>query len=254
MKNKNCIYYCLYGNDKKYYNLLILSLMSLSQVFDKNNIIVFSENVSEEIEQYAKVIKITFPNGYAIPMAYRLILGETLIEEYQYDNILHIDVDTIIIENIDNIFDCFENGEISFATEVPKNPSRIVDDYWAGPLLNSDELIKYKDISSICCGVFGFNKTVCGELKNIYNNVIEKEKNGVELICRDQHAFVEYVLKNNLYNYNLQNYVDHQPMNKLNSIDISDQIFKKINHFAGGVTSNDKYERMEKLYKLIKTK
>ena len=67
-----------------------------------SEIIVFSENVSEEIEQYAKVIKITFPTGYAIPMAYRLMLGEKLIEEYEYDNILHIDVDTIIVENIDN--------------------------------------------------------------------------------------------------------------------------------------------------------
>ena len=33
-----------------------------------------------------------------------------------------------------------------------------------------------------------------------------------------------------------------------------DTFSKKINHFAGGVTSNDKYERMEKFYKLTKTK
>lgn len=251
MKNKNCIYYCLYGNNREYYNLLILSLKSLNKFFDKNNIIVFTENKIEELEQYSKVIQTIFPNGYAIPMAYRLMLGKKLIEEYEYDNILHLDVDTIIVENIDDIFDCFENDKISFATETPESPDKIVDDCWAGPLLNSDELIRYKDIDSICCGVFGFNKTVCGELENIYNNVVEKEKSGCKLICRDQHAFVEYVLKNNLYNYNLQDYVDHQPKNKLNNIHISDQVFKEINHFAGGVTSSNKYECMNTLYELM---
>jgi lipopolysaccharide biosynthesis glycosyltransferase len=250
--NNNCVYYCIYGDDKEYQRILTLSLKSLNKFFDKENIIVFSENNIEEIQGYAKIIETDFPNGYAIPMAYRLILGKKLIEEYQYNNIIHLDVDTVVIDNIDDIFNKFQDNEISFATESLTNKDKITGGYWAGPLLNSDDLIKYQDILSICCGVFGFNKTISNQLENIYNNVVEKENKGFRGICKDQHAFTEYILKNNLYNYNLQDYVEHTAGRFRNQDFIDNDKLSKIYHFAGGVTSHNKYGVMQKFCSLAR--
>lgn len=252
MDKNNCVYYCIYGNDKEYKRILELSVKSLSKFFTKDNIIVFSEYEIEEIKEYSRIIKTEFPSGYAIPMAYRLILGKKLIEEYQYDNVIHLDVDTLVSGNINSIFDIFEDGEISFATENPiVNTDKIIGECWAGPLLNPEDLIKYQNINSICCGVFGFNKTVCGELEKIYNNVIEKENFGFRGICKDQHAFSEYVLKNNLYNHKLQDYVNHNPKKITDNEYFHDKKNERIYHFAGGVTSYNKYGVMQKFCSLI---
>lgn len=250
--NNNCVYYCIYGDNKEYQRILTLSLKSLNKFFDKENIIVFSESNIEEIQGYAKIIKTEFPSGYAIPMAYRLILGKKLIEEYHYDNIIHLDVDTLVSDNINSIFNVFEDGKISFATENPVvNTDKIIGECWAGLLLNVEDLIKYQNINSICCGVFGFNRTVCEELEKIYNNVVEKENSGFRGICKDQHAFSEYVLKNNLYNHKLQDYVNHTPKKIADTEYFRDKKSERIYHFAGGVTSHNKYGVMEKFCSLI---
>ena len=250
--NNNCVYYCIYGDDKEYQRILLLSLKTLNKFFDKDNIVVFSQNGIEEIQKYAKLIKTDFPSGYAIPMAYRLILGKKLIDEYRYDNVIHLDVDTLVINNLDHIFDVFEDNEISFASESPTNRDKITGGCWAGPLLNSQDLVKYQNILSICCGVFGFNKTLSNQLESIYNNVVEKEEKGFRGLCKDQHAFTEYVLKHNLYNYNLQDYVDHTPGRFVDQNSFDNNHSHKIYHFAGGVSSHNKYAVMEKFCSLIR--
>lgn len=238
MKNKNCVYYCLYGDNYEYQKILELSVKSLSNFVDKNNIIIFSEFEISKIENYAKVIVTEFPKGDAIPMAYRLILGKKLLEDF--DNVLHLDVDTLIFDNIDDIFNTFEDNKISFATEDPNYPYKIIEKYWAEPLLTEDEKIKYSDVNSICCGVFGFNKTLYKNLDHIYDFIVQSENSGFFSICKDQHGFVTYVLRNNIYNYNLQKYVYHTLQRNVDNYGF------KIYHFAGGVSSKNKYGMMEK--------
>lgn len=236
MKQSFCVYYCLYG-DPRYKQILELSVTSLSQFISKENIFVFSEYDIPELESSCNLIKTKFPEGFAKPMGYRLILGKKLLEDY--DKVLHLDADTIVCEDITDIFDSFENNKISFATENPGNPDKITGGCWAGPLLNQDEHEKYNDVSSLCCGIFGFNKSVYPVLEQIYNFIVDCENLGFAEICRDQHAFTTYVLRNNLYNYNLQKYVSHIPQ-----ADIENGMKFKVYHFAGGVTSGNKYQVM----------
>jgi len=239
-KKSSCIYYCLYG-DIRYKEILHLSVLSLNKFFPKEDIFVFSEYDIPEFNQYCNLITVEFPQGYAKPMAYRLILGKILLQKY--DNVLHLDADTLVFDNVDNIFSCFEDNKISFATETPNNPDKIIDQYWAGPLLDEEDKIKYSNVDSLCCGVFGFNGSMYENLEDIYNFICECEDSGFSAICRDQHGFTTYVLKNNMYNYNLQKYVEHFPKEESTGF--------KIYHFAGGVCSGNKYDIMKKFLKLF---
>jgi lipopolysaccharide biosynthesis glycosyltransferase len=238
----NCVYYCFYG-DFRYKELLELSVNSLNKFISKENIFVFSEYDIPELQIYCNVIKTEFPQTHAKRMAYRLILGKELLKNY--DRVLHLDVDTLVLDNIDDIFISFEDGKLSFATEDLENPHKITGSFWAGPLLNEDELVKYSNVNSICCGVFGFNKSAYKILEDIYKFIVECEDSGFYGSHVDQHGFVTYVLRNNLYNYNLQQHVSHFPSS------ILDKTKFKIYHFAGGVVSDNKYNYMKKF--LIQT-
>lgn len=236
--NRNCVYYCLYG-DISYKQLLKISVMSLSKFLPKENIIIFSQYEIEELEEYCNIIKTEFPKGFASSMAYRLILGKNLLNEY--NKVIHLDVDTIVAKDIQDIFNQIQSNQISFATENIINPDKVIGEYWAGPLLSEEEKNNYKDINSICCGVFGFDMSMYLKFEDIYNFIVECENQGFKGICCDQHAFTAYVLRNNLYNFNLQKYVTHNT----HQIDLNSDI--RIYHFAGGVTSKGKYEIMKKL-------
>lgn len=243
---KNCVYYCFYGN-KQYLDLLDLSLKSLNLFFNKEDIIVFSDRALPQFSDYARVIIKRFPEGHAIPMAYRLMLGSELLEDY--DRVLHLDIDTIVTGNIDNIFDFAQDEVISFAWDnIPGVYDQVIGEYWAGPLMSHEERYNYHHKKSICCGVFLFNKSSKSTLEKIYEYVCWIESTGYKGPCYDQHAFSTYVVKNNCYNYNLQIFVTHSAKDsdfKLNTDFI-------IHHFAGGVTSENKYEVMLNVYhKLI---
>lgn len=246
--NSNCVYYCLYGNIT-YKQLLEISLISLSKFLPKENIIVFSQYNIPELMDYCEVIKTEFPRGYASSMGYRLILGKNLLE--RYSKVIHLDVDTVITKDIQDIFNQIEPNQISFATENIDTPAKIIGECWAGPLLLPEEKNNYKDIDSICCGIFGFDKSISLKLEDVYEYILECENQGFRGQCCDQHAFTAYVLRNNLYNFNLQNYVTHnaQQLLRQNKIDLSSDI--RIYHFAGGVTSAGKYEMMKKLSLVI---
>lgn len=244
----NCVYYCFYGGNDLYLKLLTLSLKSLNVFFDKENIFLFSDRDIPELKNFCNIVVVEFPDGYAIPMSYRLILGKKLLEEY--DNVLHLDVDTIVVKDIEKIFALSKDNEISFASECEEksNKNKVIGSYWAGPLLSIEEIEIYKDINSICCGVFLCNKSVCLELDNIYQYVVSVEKNGFVGICRDQHAVTAYVIRNNIYNFNLQKTVTHlaQGMVSQNKYDLNSDLV--IYHFAGGVTANNKYDYMKKVF------
>jgi len=240
MKQSFCVYYCLYG-DIRYKQILELSVTSLSQFISKEDIFVFSEYDIPELESNCNLIKTEFPEGHAKPMGYRLILGKKLLENY--DRVLHLDADTLVFDNIDDIFDSFEKNRISFATENSSNPDKIIGTCWAGPLLNQEEHEKYNDVNSLCCGIFGFDKSLYPFLEKIYNFIEECENAGFAEVCRDQHAFTTYVLRNSLYNYNLQRYVSHMPQ-----ADIDNGLRFKIYHFCGGVCSGNKYQVMTKFF------
>jgi hypothetical protein len=244
--NRNCVYYCLYG-DVAYKQLLETSLRSLSKYLPKENIVVFSEYEIGELEGYCRILKTEFPKGHASPMGYRLILGANLLEQYQ--RIIHLDVDTVVTGNIDDVFNEIKQGEISFATENVDHPDKIIGDFWAGPLLTQEEKDRYKDIDSICCGIFGFDRSTSHRLKEIYNFIVECERNGFYGRCCDQHAFAAYVLKNNLFNFTLQKHVTHISQRLLWEGRIDSNI--KVHHFAGGVTSEGKHQLMKELLTII---
>jgi lipopolysaccharide biosynthesis glycosyltransferase len=244
---KNCVCYCYHGNDSLYYKLLKLSLHSLNKFFNKSDIFVHSEVDLPELHDLCNIVIVKFPDGFCTPMAYRLVLTEKLLQSY--DNVLYLDIDTIIYNNLDETFLQVRDNEISFATENQKNPDKIVNSYWAGPVLTEDEIKKYSQINSICSGVFLLNKTCSKIILDIYDYIIDLENNGFRGVCREQHGFNSYILKHNCYNYSLQNYVSHDAKNlvKNNLLTLSTAVY----HFAGGVTPHDKYDLMYKLYNSI---
>lgn len=242
---KNCIFYCFYG-DQEYLKLLDISLQSLNKFSSETDIIIFSDRPLPDFEGIAEVVVIEFPQGYSIPMAYRLLLGKDLLEEY--DNVLHLDIDTLVCGNLNVLFESNSDNKISFATESEEEPSSCTGEYWAGPLLTPFEKTKYNNVNSICAGVFGFNKSMYSLMDEIYAYVVEVERSGYIGPCRDQHAFSAYVLRNNLYNFNLQKYVCHISQRIFRDDEIISNPDFRVYHFAGGVTSFGKYDIMKKAF------
>lgn len=265
---RNCVYYTVYGkNIDEYIKILLLSLKSLNRFFNKKDIYVYTDNDLSEILDYANVIQYDFGIGFAIPMAQRFKICKELMKSY--DNILHVDADTIFINYLDELFSNLIDLEISVATENPlfdqnliylnfdiykrDKKSSIVEHLWAGPLLNENEKKIYQNIDSICAGVFACNKT-CYFIDEIFFLVSQLEIAGFRYVCRDQHAFCKYLLDKKCYNFNLQKFVSHEGpsiMNETNKL-----IFNSLSivHFAGGVTSMNKSIIMEKLFHTNKIK
>lgn len=253
--NKNAIFYTIYAN-KEYEKLLLMSLQSLSK-YKNFDIIIFS-NFDIQIETDNRTTKkiINFPIGRATPMGYRFMIMNDLLSNYE--SVLHADCDTIFINDPNVIFDDLEVGKINIASETNEllkiGNDKIIGEYWAGPLLTKEEKETFKNIPSICCGVFAGKKESNILCQKIYKNVENYEKKGFFSICYDQHSICEYLIKNNAYSFNLQKYVCHNGSYVVRNNLINFMIENKyvILHYAGGVSPNkEKIMFMKKTLEVI---
>lgn len=253
--NKNVIFYTLYNN-KKYQELLTMSLESLIK-YENFDIIIFSDfETLISTDKRTSLEKIKFPEGKAIPMGYRFSLMNDLLKKYEC--VLHVDCDTIFINDPNDIFKNIENEKVNVSSETNRliNTSEnfVIDEYWAGPLLKAEELELYKKIPSICCGVFAGKNTLNNVCEEIYKNICDNEEKGFLGICYDQHSICEYLIKNNLYSFELQKYVSHNGCyvadNDLIKFMIENNYI--ILHYAGGVSPHEyKIKFMKKTLEVI---
>jgi hypothetical protein len=253
--NKNVIFYTVYNN-KKYEELLFMSLKSLAK-FQNFDIIIFSNfDISISIDKRIYFEKIEFPEGTAIPMGYRFILMNNLLKKYEC--VLHTDCDTIFINDPNNIFQNIEKEKINISSEtnglLKIGNNFIVDEYWAGPLLTTEEREIYKEIPSICCGVFAGKNILNNMCEEIYKNICYNEQKGFFGTCYDQHSICEFLIKNNLYSFELQKYVSHNGCYIVDKDLIKFMIENNyvILHYAGGIGPHeDKIKFMKKTLEAI---
>jgi lipopolysaccharide biosynthesis glycosyltransferase len=266
IKMKNCIFYSFFG-DLKYKELLLASLQSLSRFFPKEHIYVYSSYELEDVSEYANVRLYDFKEGFAIPIAIRYNIAQELFENY--DNILYLDLDTVCIGDVSEIFKNITDNKILIATEYPDaykdlnkyslnvrtslSVGSAADDNWAGPLLNAKEKEKYRHVPSICAGVFAANKSTAQHMNALYQYIEFYENHGFQASCADQHAFCKYLLINDIYDFGLQPYVTHQGKDMSEQqISLAKETDIKILHFAGGVTAYGKIDLMNRAYNISK--
>lgn len=242
VRKENCIFYTLYGNIG-YEKLLYLSLKNTTKFFNKKDVYVFTD-LEIDNKLGINIVKTKFPTGYAIPMAYRFRLINELSNTY--DNILHLDTDSLLVKEPYEIFNNLEIDKLNGATENIDNPDKINSDYHAGPLLTEEEMRRYSHINSMCAGVFAVNKRIANHCENMYHYIFEYEQKGFMGITRDQHAFCKYLLDNQLYSFAVQENIHHAGMSSLKDHLITDKT--EVIHYAGGVEpSGTKIEKMEKI-------
>jgi Glycosyl transferase family 8 len=248
---KKAIYYTLYG-DPKYAELLELSLISVNKFKKDEEIFLFTNLQLNRLAGLCNVINIEFPSGFAKPMALRYEIFRLLAA--RFDKILHLDTDTICINPLTNLWNHFTPGKISLASEsdvtdqisetntysynsksMKKN--YITETFWAGPLLNPQEAEDYRNIPSICAGIFGANSDAADLLSSAYEYVCAIEDQGFRGRCGDQHAFTHFLLKKNCYNLNLTDLVNHNGIQILQDQELNRARTNKVSilHFAGGV-------------------
>jgi lipopolysaccharide biosynthesis glycosyltransferase len=252
----------IYGNEK-YFKFLDISLMSAKLMSENIDRFVFKDIDCKFFNENCNIISKKFPSGNASKMAFRYECTADLLENYDYDHVLHVDVDAIIFKDISKIFDKKTNG-LSVASEsstekkyfghISKRLDFSIGEYWAGPLLNENQKIQYANIPSICMGVWLAGKSEINSLKNIANSVYDYEKSGFNGICLDQHAAVKCLIESNQYNFDLQNHVSHLGIKLNNNNDILDIKNSPISivHFAGGVQpSEEKFQKMKLFFESI---
>jgi lipopolysaccharide biosynthesis glycosyltransferase len=230
MDTSCAVYYCIYGNSN-YSLCLNQSLESLHETNPEKDVYIFTD--TDYQSQYANIVKTKFPTGRCSSMAYRFELGSKLLEKYE--KILHLDNDTLVIKNLDSLFSAVQGDKIHFASEDESGKYKIVEKFWAGPVLTEEEKLKFSAIKSICAGVFAATKSSSENLSKCFMHVQSRGEHTGE--CADQHAVCEYVLKNNAYTHNLQDFVNHMPQNE--------QKHQTVYHFAGGVAVGNKPQEMK---------
>jgi hypothetical protein len=246
--SKNLIYYTVSG-DKNYLQLLNLSIESLT-IFGKykGDILLICDQVIKDN------ITIDYPNlKFMIvdEVDKNLSSGNKLrIYEYEnlsnYDNILFLDSDILIINDINIVFkeSNLINDKFIVSSEIGLgHNNRVITNYGhAGELLTDDQKIIYKDVPCINAGCFLFrnNKENLEILKETYNLYI----NGKRFDLYEQ-PYLNYVLLiKNKFIHNLQPYISHLAL-----IDKE----KSIIHYCGNIGNfQSKFKFMKRDLEILK--
>jgi hypothetical protein len=209
---KKLVYYLIYGDDNRFYDMLIISLKSLIiNGLYNDDILIISDNKNININIYDKIINelpyikkhLSVVNINMNEFIGSKELYKFYIYEYDkvnnYDVLLYIDVDIIIVNNINFIFEKSDN-KFSFSME------KILTIYgcWTGfGLLTDEEKEKIDKTEYINSGLFMFkpnsiNLNIC---KTIFNSKYDED-------CQEQPYVNKIFLPDKKkYNSNLTEYV-----------------------------------------------
>jgi hypothetical protein len=249
---KNLIYTCIFFN-KQYINLLNVLLESIyiyGNLNDNIDILIYTntefKNIIIESNFNCKNIIFEINNNYIeLTDAFfaRLDLFEFDIIN-NYNKILYLDSDIIIIDDINKIFDNDIDNIIYANEEGSIDNSK--SEAWACSFFK-DDLDKYEDKSAFSSGVLLFNNhyIIKKLFENIKNHVkYDKEKNILNIFY-DQPYFVYHCKKINLINNKLlKNFIKDNLgdflMNNKENIIVNDDIYKNLNNNAKNYIKNRK--------------
>jgi len=164
MNNKNLIYTCFNENYLKFFKYLYYSFHKYEQNCDF--LCITSKNI--DLKSY-KVFH------HEVDSLNPMYTGRYLINEWEmideYENILYIDSDTIVLGVLDSFFKKIELDKNIFHALKENDSLNNANEIW-----NFDGRQFTKDVPSFNSGTFGFNKKIKEEVRNLFL-YIEKNKN-----------------------------------------------------------------------------
>ena len=232
----NCIFCCVF-NQEKYIDMFYLLLESIflyGKLNDNTDILVYTSTSFMNIIKKSNLfnnekIKFEINDTYdTINKACKARLDLFKLDSIiKYNKILYLDIDILIKDDINKVFDVckedilyvLEEGDIYTDT-----------DYW-GNVLFGNEVNNYTDKSAFTTGILLFNN--CEKIKYLFNkineDIIERPYN---FSCHEQPYIIYNAFKYNLYdNKILKSFAINRYINiSYNNVDID----KVIHHFPGG--------------------
>ena len=230
---RKLIYSCVFNNEK-YLTLLFLLLESIQlygNLDENTDFLIYTSsefvNIIKKNPLYnEKIIFFTNDNYNSINLALRARLDIFDYSEINnYDKILYLDTDILILKDINPIFDLIEENVIYALKE-----GNLIDDkhsymYGGLALFTEEEIENYEDKSCFTSCTMVFNN--CHEINNLFKiikrHIIQRK---VEFGTGDQ-PYIVY----NAKKYNLINNTKLIPFIKPNILDVHTDI--TINHFGG---------------------
>lgn len=233
--SKKCIFICIFKNILflKLLYLLLESLYLYGNLDEDTHILIYTSTQFMEIIKTSKLYsnKIIFEtndnyNTVDSACKSRLDLFQFPILS-NYNKILYLDTDILIINDINPIFDLIQENVI-YAVEEGEIDSYSGTgwDYW-GNILFGNSIHNYTDKSAFSSGVMLFNN--CKKIKKVFKKVKETMQSRQDVrLCYDQPYIVYCAFMKNAYN--------NKSLNKWTAInDLNIYTDKTIIHFAGGV-------------------
>ncbi len=245
MLNKNLIYITLFYNEN-YIKLLYLLLESIyiyGELNENTDILIYTNtnfmnkirNSSLYNEKLIFKINDTINNKEEASITRFDIFNFDIINNY--NKILYLDTDIIVIKSIQKILDLELENKIYVMEEGLINSET---NYWGKEIFENNNINfnNFNDLSAFSSGFILFNN--CEEIKNLFKNVKNDllNKNKIKYECYDQTYLIYHSFILNLYNNKLLNQY-------VTTSDINIYSEKIILHFAGGFGNFElKYNKM----------
>lgn len=259
-----CLMWSVYGSEQ-YLPMLDMSIQSSALFAPDIKKILLKDKQIQYSNSLCEIVEAEFVGGASSKMSLRYDFAANLLDEYDY--VLHLDNDVLIIKNIHPIFDHMPDRKgLSFASEYTSDQSHFFSNknntpsscdgiYWAGPLLKSSaEIAEFSKVPSICMGVWLAGRDEKSVLRQIRKNVCDAELKGFYGPCYDQHAAVHTIVNMKSWNFSLQDHVTHSAGHILGESDILEleKSTHCIAHFAGGASPHaKKFQAMQNVFAFL---
>lgn len=238
--NKNLIYYTI-GNDEIYIEFLERSIKTLRTLgnYSGDILIISDDSCIKFVKEKFSDCKILHlkedPAGEEQYISHKSLaaFNKLRIGEYEhiskYKNIIYLDLDMLIQNDINTLFDIIPEDKILISNEegLVSHPGR----FWGSHLFSPEEKIKYDidNINGINSGFFGFKPLLLDHFRVIYSMAIN-DIDRTHQVC-EQPVFNRYLIINNLYDGSATNLF----LQKGSFVDPREYEEKTVIHFANGV-------------------
>jgi O-methyltransferase len=200
---KKCIFMCIFNNENyvKLFYLLLESIYIYGNLDNNTDFLIYTStlfmNMIKRNYLYSEKIKFELNDTYTtVNKACKSRLDIfNLPSIYKYKKILYLDVDILIKDEMEKIFNiCTE--DILYVLEEGTIDS--IHDHW-GKSLFGNEINNYKDKSAFSSGILLFNN--CEKIKDLFNKIKEDTILRYKIFsCHDQPYFVYNAFKYNMFN------------------------------------------------------
>lgn len=227
----NCIFCCIF-NQTQYidmFYLLLESILIYGNLGDNTKILLYTSSMFMNIIKKShlfnsEIIHFEINDTYTdIDKSCKSRLDLFTFDSItQYHKIIYLDIDILVKDDINKVFDVCKN-DILYVLE--EGEITCVGDCW-GNTLFGDQVINYTDKTAFTSGILLFNN--CENIKTLFNKIKEDIVNRpYNFICYDQPYIVYNAFKYNLYDNKILKLLVVNNDHNIHSD-------KVIHHFPGG--------------------